>query len=114
MCDMNAIKKIAKKYNLKIIEDAAQAIGADFKFSDGTIIFANSIVNSAGLSADKIAKLIEGFEASKIPKIYYAKGNYFETNRKLGVKHLIYPIPTEASLGLHLGLDISRSTRKKN
>ena len=50
-------------------------------------------------------------KVSKIPKIYYAKGNYFETNRKLGVKHLIYPIPTEASLGLHLGLDISMQMR---
>jgi len=31
MCDMNAIKKIAKKYNLKIIEDAAQAHGSTYK-----------------------------------------------------------------------------------
>ena len=31
MCDMDKIKKIAKKYNLKIIEDAAQAHGSSFK-----------------------------------------------------------------------------------
>ena len=30
MCDMEAIKKIADKYNLKILEDAAQAHGAEF------------------------------------------------------------------------------------
>lgn len=29
--DMGVIKKIAKRYGLKIVEDAAQAIGADFK-----------------------------------------------------------------------------------
>ena len=31
MCDMDKIKKIAKKYKLKIIEDAAQAHGSTFK-----------------------------------------------------------------------------------
>ena len=31
ICDMPAIMKIAKKYNLKIIEDAAQSFGSKFK-----------------------------------------------------------------------------------
>jgi dTDP-4-amino-4,6-dideoxygalactose transaminase len=31
MCDMDPIEKIAKKYNLKIIEDCAQAHGAEYK-----------------------------------------------------------------------------------
>ncbi len=30
-CDMDAINKIAKKYNLYVIEDAAQAIGSEYK-----------------------------------------------------------------------------------
>ncbi len=29
-CDMNAIMEIAKKYNLKIIEDCAEAHGTEF------------------------------------------------------------------------------------
>ncbi|CEN43670.1 Pleiotropic regulatory protein [Capnocytophaga canis] len=33
--DMEAIMKIAKKHNLYVIEDNAQAIGADFTWSDG-------------------------------------------------------------------------------
>ncbi|HLV42264.1 MAG TPA: DegT/DnrJ/EryC1/StrS family aminotransferase [Brumimicrobium sp.] len=36
-CDMEAIMKIAKKYDLKVIEDNAQAIGSDYTFSDGTV-----------------------------------------------------------------------------
>ncbi len=34
--DMEAIMKIAAKYNLAVIEDNAQAIGADYFFADGT------------------------------------------------------------------------------
>ena len=30
-CDMSEIKKIAKKYNVKVIEDAAQALGGNIK-----------------------------------------------------------------------------------
>src|SRR5690554_1734007 len=36
-CDMEAIMKIAKKYDLKVIEDNAQAIGSDYTFSDGSV-----------------------------------------------------------------------------
>lgn len=34
-CDMKPIMELAKKYNLFVIEDNAQAIGADYTFSDG-------------------------------------------------------------------------------
>jgi dTDP-4-amino-4,6-dideoxygalactose transaminase len=36
-CDMEPIIELAKKYNLFIIEDNAQAIGADYTFSDATV-----------------------------------------------------------------------------
>lgn len=43
--DMVEIMKIAKKYNLFIIEDTAQAIGADYIFEDGSIKKAGTIGN---------------------------------------------------------------------
>jgi dTDP-4-amino-4,6-dideoxygalactose transaminase len=36
-CDMEPIMKLSEKYNLFVIEDNAQAIGADYTFSDGSI-----------------------------------------------------------------------------
>jgi len=41
--NMEAILKIADKHNLYVIEDTAQAIGADYSFSDGTIKKAGTI-----------------------------------------------------------------------
>lgn len=35
-CDMEGIIEIAKKHDLKIVEDNAQALGADYTFSDGS------------------------------------------------------------------------------
>ena len=36
-CDMEEIMKIAEEYHLYVVEDNAQAIGADVKFADGTL-----------------------------------------------------------------------------
>lgn len=41
--NMEAILKIAKKHNLYVIEDTAQAIGADYTFSDGSTKKAGTI-----------------------------------------------------------------------
>jgi dTDP-4-amino-4,6-dideoxygalactose transaminase len=42
-CDMEKIMAIAKKHNLYVIEDAAQAIGTDFTFTNGNIQKAGTI-----------------------------------------------------------------------
>lgn len=41
--DMNALLAIAKKHNLHIVEDTAQAIGADFTLADGSVRKAGTI-----------------------------------------------------------------------
>jgi dTDP-4-amino-4,6-dideoxygalactose transaminase len=43
--NMEAILEVAKEHNLYVIEDTAQAIGADYKFSDGTTKKAGTIGN---------------------------------------------------------------------
>lgn len=41
--NMEAVNNLAKKYNLYVIEDTAQAIGADYKFKDGSTKKAGTI-----------------------------------------------------------------------
>lgn len=41
--NMEAINEIAKKYNLAVIEDTAQAMGAEYIYKDGTKAFAGTI-----------------------------------------------------------------------
>ena len=41
--DMEGIMKVAKKHNLYVVEDNAQAIGSDYTFSDGTVKKAGTI-----------------------------------------------------------------------
>ncbi len=42
-CDMESIMSISKEHNLWVIEDNCQAIGADYKFSDGSVKKAGTI-----------------------------------------------------------------------
>lgn len=42
-CDMEPIMKVAEKYKIKVIEDNAQSLGADYTFADGTTKKAGTI-----------------------------------------------------------------------
>jgi L-2-hydroxyglutarate oxidase LhgO len=64
------------------------------------------LINAAGLSAPMLARRMQGLAAQHIPQEYYAKGNYYSLGGKAPFKHLIYPIPEEAGLGVHLTLDL--------
>lgn len=64
------------------------------------------LVNSAGLNAPAIARVIDGMPADRIPTAYYAKGNYFSCSARAPFSHLIYPVPEPGGLGVHLTIDL--------
>ena len=69
------------------------------------------LVNSAGLGAQDVAHRISGVPDTSIPPLHLARGCYFTMSGKSPFRHLIYPMPDKASLGVHVTLDISGQTR---
>jgi L-2-hydroxyglutarate oxidase LhgO len=69
------------------------------------------VINSGGLHAQKLAGAIEGFPSEHVPETHYAKGNYFSLSGRTPFTHLIYPVPEEAGLGVHLTLDLGGQAR---
>lgn len=59
-CDMEKIMSIAQKYNLRVVEDAAQAIDSYYTFSDGTIKALGSIGCLATFSFHETKNIISG------------------------------------------------------
>ena len=64
------------------------------------------LINATGLYAPILARRFEGLQSDHIPPAHFAKGNYYSLAGKAPFKHLIYPIPEAAGLGVHLTLDL--------
>lgn len=80
-------------------------IGADS--NDVMQIKARYVINCAGLYAVQLANNIQGLAKETIPKNKYAKGNYYAFSGKTPFQHLIYPVPQDGGLGVHLTLDLA-------
>ncbi|MBL8330298.1 MAG: NAD(P)/FAD-dependent oxidoreductase [Rubrivivax sp.] len=72
---------------------------------------ARLIVNCGGLAAQSVAAAIDGFPAQAIPRQFVAKGHYFSLAGRSPFSHLIYPVPVDGGLGVHLTLDLGGQAR---
>ncbi|WP_111563364.1 NAD(P)/FAD-dependent oxidoreductase [Rhizobium sp.] len=68
-------------------------------------------INAAGLHANDLARLLSGFDHATVPKLYLAKGNYFAAPTRNVFSRLIYPVPEDGGLGVHLTMDLGGSIR---
>jgi L-2-hydroxyglutarate oxidase LhgO len=70
------------------------------------------LINCAGIAAPAVARLMEGLPgAAHLPRTHFARGNYFALRGRAPFRHLIYPLPEAAGLGIHLTLDLSGGAR---
>jgi L-2-hydroxyglutarate oxidase LhgO len=67
---------------------------------------ANTVINSAGLCAPLVASKLAGLAQQHVPKAYYCKGSYFTLSGKSPFTRLIYPMPNNAGLGVHVTVDM--------
>jgi len=69
------------------------------------------VINAAGHNADAVASLA-GIDIKKCSYTQkFVKGEYFRITKPCNVTHLIYPVPTEISLGTHLTPDMEGRIR---
>ena len=69
------------------------------------------LINCAGLQAPHVAKQIDGLEPRHVPQAYLCKGSYFALSGRAPFRHLVYPAPESAGLGIHMTLDLGGQAR---
>ncbi len=79
--------------------------------ADTSQIEAGLVINSAGLDAQNLARMIDGLDPGPVPPAHYAKGNYYALAGRAPFSHLIYPMPEPGGLGVHLTLDMGGQAR---
>ncbi len=94
------------------VRAARRAGGAwQVEAGEGYVLEARWIVIAAGLDAQAVAAAIEGFPPAQIPRRHLARGHYFGLAAKAPFSHLIYPLPVDGGLGVHLTLDLGGQAR---
>jgi L-2-hydroxyglutarate oxidase LhgO len=74
-------------------------------------LLAERVFNCAGLGAQGVARTFVGIHPETLPPLHLAKGNYFGLSGAAPFRHLIYPIPSQGGLGVHLTLDLGGQAR---
>ena len=91
------------------------AVGGGFELEVGGAepmrLTTRLLVNSAGLYAQALAQRIEGLEALHVPAAHWARGCYFGLPGRAAFSRLIYPMPVDGGLGVHVTLDLGGQMR---
>jgi L-2-hydroxyglutarate oxidase LhgO len=74
-------------------------------------LLVGTVVNSAGLHAVELARRLQGLDPELLPTAYLCKGNYFTLSGARPFRHLIYPVPEQAGLGVHVTIDLAGQVR---
>jgi len=96
--------------------ESAAAVKGGFELAtrsggESSVVRCRHLINAAGLSAPLLASRISGYPKTLLRTAFYAKGNYFSCRGPSPFRHLVYPLPSEAGLGVHATLDLSGRTR---
>jgi len=75
------------------------------------VLACESVVNCAGLFAQNVARSIAGLPPDSVPPQYFAKAHYYTLSGKSPFGRLVYPVATNAFLGVHVTLDLGGQAR---
>ena len=88
-----------------------QGIELEVGGAEAMTLAARTVINSAGLHAPALARRFEGLDPELVPTPYLCKGNYFTLSGARPFRHLIYPVPEQAGLGVHVTIDLAGQVR---
>jgi L-2-hydroxyglutarate oxidase LhgO len=72
---------------------------------------ARNVVIAAGFGATTLARTLAYPAGYRVPETYPAKGHYFALSGRAPFRHLVYPVPHGAWLGVHLTFDVAHRAR---
>ncbi|MFA7430900.1 MAG: NAD(P)/FAD-dependent oxidoreductase [Rhodospirillaceae bacterium] len=70
-------------------------------------LLCRTVVNAAGLGAQRLTLSIDGADAAAVPALHLAKGSYFDLATSPPFQRLVYPMPVAAGLGVHYTVDMA-------
>jgi L-2-hydroxyglutarate oxidase LhgO len=70
-----------------------------------------TVINSAGFSAQAVARSITGIAPQTIPPTFYAIGHYYSLAGATPFRRLVYPVARQDWLGVHVTLDLAGRAR---
>jgi L-2-hydroxyglutarate oxidase LhgO len=82
-----------------------------FGGKDAGVIAVDAVVNAAGLGAQAVARRTADYPAKRVPPLVLCKGNYFSYAGRPVFTRLIYPVPIDGGLGIHVILDLAGRMR---
>ncbi|MCK5089866.1 MAG: NAD(P)/FAD-dependent oxidoreductase, partial [Hyphomicrobiaceae bacterium] len=68
---------------------------------------AKNLVLAAGLGGTELGHMLSYAPGYTVPETYPARGHYYALTGAAPFKHLVYPMPQGAWLGVHLTLDVA-------
>lgn len=93
--------------------DTPEGLRVDVGGTEPMRLLAEQVFNCAGLGALALARSFAGIRLEVLPPLprLFAKGNYFGLTGAAPFSRLVYPIPDQSHLGVHLTLDLAGQAR---
>ncbi|MEA2975379.1 MAG: hypothetical protein QOF19_899 [Alphaproteobacteria bacterium] len=100
-------------FNTRVEELTRRSQGWRVHFSgkDTGTLEVDAVVNASGLGAQILARRVEGYPEEQVPPLVLCKGNYFNFAGRPVFFRLIYPVPVDGGIGIHVTLDMAGRMR---
>jgi L-2-hydroxyglutarate oxidase LhgO len=91
--------------------DTPEGLRVEVGGAEPMSLAAAHVFNCAGLGAQAVARGFAGIHPGSVPPLHLSKGSYFSLSGPAPFSRLVYPIPDQSHLGVHLTLDLAGQAR---